>query len=143
MGFLSEASSGDKSEDDLKERLDATKWRRKGKLHKSLKTPEYCILGETSSPYGGLDPRMYLEPYKLLLPKENEFCLNISLRFSRIEDMIWITIARCTLEEKNLYYKISMYQRGKKNLIEKKKDHKKNNLLGRDTKFRLHTPDFT
>ena len=94
--------------------------------------------------YGGFDPKMYRDPEMLLLPGENEFCLNISLKYSVIEDMIWIILVKCTMKmektKRACYSKVIMLQHGKETQIERKKASKENNLLGfsKEHKFKLN-----
>lgn len=90
---------------------------------------------------------MYLDPEMFLLPKENEICLKISLKYSIIEDMISIIISKCTMElemenkDQKFYSKIIMLQHGKETQIEREKASKENDLLGfsKEPKFKLNS----
>ena len=87
---------------------------------------------------------MYLDPETILHPRENEFCLNISMKYSVIQDIILINIIKCTMEmetkKPKCYSKITMLQHGNETQIERRKACKENNVLGfsKEHKFKLN-----
>ena len=82
----------------------------------------------------GIDPTLY--------PKENDFTLNISLKYSVLENIINIDILKCDLEnerKKLVYSKITLLRNGEE--IKKKKrkacQEKENIDFSKDHKFKL------
>ena len=82
----------------------------------------------------GIDPTLY--------PKESDFTLNISLKYSILENVINIDIVKCDLEnekKKLLYSKITLLRNGEeiKNKKTKARQEKENIDFSKDHKFEL------